>query len=787
MTELNRIRMSVLAQRCTDTESLKRLVSEHGWDLALFEDLHRERFGTIVTSVDFFEEYLNGLLVGGWSSVDHLRSNVEQCFTHLVRRTDASTNSQRPGYGLVVGRIQSGKTAHMLGLAAKCFTPNRTEDWHQRDLVIVLSGLIEDLRIQTLSRGKNAGFRGVTVFPENDFKPSNDIAKSALRSVLDAPPGLMIIKKNHVILETLVECLNDPDIHHKLVQRRVVVIDDEADHASIDSGHAESGQADEITRTNRAVRSLLQALMCGASSPWYIGYTATPYSNLLMEADPAERSSVFGHSLFPRDFIYCVHPQPEGHFDNETIFHRDSAQAINPIDLADNDIVGEERVIRTIVLLHVLSRVYRQSQVSGPFHHSSMIHQSLAVEDHTVACETVQRVITDACSQSLDLLKIEAIHVAEKFYPDLVAEFAILIDGETDLGVSVLYRELQRIEVIKLNSDVPTTSDINQTQYPSDLNYPEGGNKSVIVVGGTKLSRGLTLEGLTISWLCRQSSTPKYDTLLQMARWCGFRTGYENLVRILMPTPLIEAYTLITDVEMRLRNDLIEIGTSSAPLQETHWIREYRGMEVSGRIPDSVRRRSPDSTLLPSVYHTRSLAEDFLIQTAKEIQEQRFDEYQFLISQLPEDLIEKNSYSIAKDIDSSIIQNFLFAYLQQYISGSREEQQLYAIVNAIDEHLDLTWNVAFTSSLPTSKGARRAGQFYLRFGSLDPSIIDLDHEWDIRTNPLLMLNVESPDSKIAGVPVYQDNGIPIVVSSIFIPMSMEPSGFEELARPMEEE
>lgn len=106
-----------------------------------------------------------------------------------------------------------------------------------------------------------------------------------------------------------------------------------------------------------------------------------------------------------------------------------------------------------------------------------------------------------------------------------------------------LYAAVTRIKVRTVNGSAGDILDYVDNQA-------EGLN--VIAVGGDKLSRGLTLEGLSVSYYLRASKM--YDTLMQMGRWFGYRPGYLDLCRLYTTDELIRWYRHITSAGEELRN-----------------------------------------------------------------------------------------------------------------------------------------------------------------------------------------------------------------------------------------
>lgn len=785
---MSRISRSLIAQQVATKSELAQIALEQGWSDEEILLATEERFGTKTREINRFNTYTTNLIANGWEeqSIDFLKRNVENCASVLFSKNQIIPTDRHCGYGLVIGRIQSGKTAHMLGLAAKLLDNNLDGEWNRCHLVIILSGLIEDLRIQTLNRARDAKIPNVSIFPDIDFKPSDTTSKIELMDALTSESGIMIIKKNHEILEELNRFLMSNAVEDLLLDRRIVIIDDECDHASIDSGHAEAGESDEITRTNRAVRSIIQSCSISDQKCWYIGYTATPYSNLLMHTDPEyERSDIYGRPLFPRDFIYCIDEQPQGHFDNETLFYGDFDGAIWPTETPGVRSIEEDQLLEEFLLLHVVSRIIRSGQEEGIFQHTTMIHASRNVDDHMLVSDTISSKIDTMLARDYHELEHSAREVVGRFYQNFIQEYHANNAPIDDYSESRVKDELGLIEIIKLNSDNP--QNIDALAYPSELIYPDNESKSFVVVGGQKLSRGLTLEGLVISWLARTSQDPKYDTMLQMARWCGFREPYEDLIRIFLPRETIEHYSHITEVEIRLRNDLYDSGAFSNPLEELHWIREYNGMLISGKIPDTVRRRQSGGGLVPSDYYSQNLAEDFIYNDCIRIQQNRLESFIDLELELGEKSLAQNGYDIFKGINSFTISDFLRVFASDYPIDSPQKTQLELLIEACESNSDAKWNVCVCQNRETRMGYRSNGRLHLRQGTQRFSLLDLDDGRRNREFPMLLVHSENPATENAGISVYSDNRINIIHIAVFLPQSMAPEVFYEVARPSEEE
>ena len=274
-----------------------------------------------------------------------LRSSIEACKRRMNKREVAkiggehdSTQSQH--YGLVVGRIQSGKTGHMIGLALLCLEyPFRLSNEELRhdgapaSVVVIFTGLIDDLRRQTYDRIHNDidgySLENIIIGPsrENDLTQNKQFQKEITEFFSDRKnidkQLVLVLKKNHKVIEKLIHILDSVAEPRKRKLRDVIVIDDECDYASMDANNADQDMTASETTTNLRLRTLLATFRDAnkfKTRCWYIGYTATPFSNIL--TNPHGVSSEGYPTLFPRGFIYPI-PKVPVHLDNEFYFNDD--------------------------------------------------------------------------------------------------------------------------------------------------------------------------------------------------------------------------------------------------------------------------------------------------------------------------------------------------------------------------------------------------------------------------------------------------------------------------------
>ncbi|MFF7262179.1 Z1 domain-containing protein [Streptomyces sp. NPDC008159] len=502
--------------------------------------------------------------------------------------------------GLVIGQVQSGKTGHYIGLAAKAVDAGYR-------LIVILAGIHNDLRSQTqlrvdegllgfdtqhLMRSDEAGASrrriGAGAMSHAKQLPSASLTNSSEKGDFDRRtaakanlpigsfPVILVIKKHRKIIDNLREWVtsthgqHDPETGRDIVRNApLFVIDDEADNASINTSKDSDTDPSKI---NAAVRMLLNSF----DKASYVGYTATPFANIYI--DPDANHNEYGQDLFPEGFIRTLRA-PSNYLGPERVFglRTDDVEEENvePLPLvrevkdADSWLPGKHKSghepadtlpasLREAVNSFVLSCASRHARGQLTEHNSMLVH----VTRFTAVQEIVRTQIDDSLRLIKDSLRDrhgsaadarmeefralwERDHVPTTAY--FTADDAARLTWE-EVAPHVL-PALRKIEVKAVNGAARDALDYYK--------HREKG-LSVIAVGGEKLSRGLTLEGLTVSYYLRASKT--YDTLLQMGRWFGYRPGYEDLCRLYTTAPLKRAYVEITAATDELRREVEEMA-----------------------------------------------------------------------------------------------------------------------------------------------------------------------------------------------------------------------------------
>lgn len=482
--------------------------------------------------------------------------------------------------GMVVGHVQSGKTANYAGLICKAADAGYK-------LVVVVAGLHNNLRNQTQERldedfvGRDsarinvdpaqrlvgvgrldATYRPVTFTTAlSDFK--KNFAQQLGVALHDlTTPAVFVIKKNTNTLRNLLEWLKENSAHlgSETVDAPMLLIDDEADNASINISHSKG----EVSRINGQLRDLLKMF----DRSCYVGYTATPFANIFI--DPDSEDEMLGEDLFPRDFIVSLNP-PSNYFGPTRVFGGDSTEVIRYIDdhsdllplkhTIDFNITALPRSLVDALRSFVISRAIRLVRGHEAPHCSMLVNVSRFVAVQGKVANLLHEHLRDIQS-SVRLYGAlpEARALADSEMGDLhrvwELEFESIIP-DWSVVQELLHKAAAPISVVQVNS-----------RSSDSLSYKDHKvtGLNVVAVGGYSLSRGLTLEGLMTSYFLRNSMM--YDTLMQMGRWFGYRPDYDDLCRVWMPEEAEGWYAHITESIEMLRDELRSMEAMKATPQE---------------------------------------------------------------------------------------------------------------------------------------------------------------------------------------------------------------------------
>ncbi len=514
--------------------------------------------------------------------------------------------------GLVVGQVQSGKTANYTGLICKAVDSGYK-------MIIVLAGVHNNLRSQTQLR-LDEGFLGFDTQHERAFRENNlwigvgridqnSVAHSLTSSLSDFNVGaanaiginfntnepiIAVVKKNGRILDRLLQWLSaqtvEIDGSRVIRNKSLLLIDDEADYASINTRPENDG----TTRINGLIRDIIRLF----DKSGYVGYTATPFANIFIPIENDE--------LFPRDFIINL-PTPSNYIGPDRIFgfqlveNHEVSETVLPIvnridDFTDfvpnghrNGDTLPQNLPQSLLLAikcFILTCAIRRLRGQENMHNSMLVH----VSRYVIWQRHIAVIIQNAFDfyrrgiamniPSVILEMQQTFEVDTDSYKSFKTTSQLILDLEReDIDPHVTVHEWQ--DVLPHLNEAAARIQVREINGGSAdaLNYYDHKNGlSVIAIGGDKLSRGLTLEGLSISYYLRASRM--YDTLMQMGRWFGYRPGYVDLCRLFTSRELNEWFCHIALASEELRNEfdyMVDV-VGSTPEQYALRVRTHPGV-----------------------------------------------------------------------------------------------------------------------------------------------------------------------------------------------------------------
>lgn len=493
-------------------------------------------------------------------------------------------NSTAPFFrrGLVIGDVQSGKTSTYTGLICKAADAGYK-------IVILLTGVTETLRYQTQKRiesgiigisisglkdknktkkftrvgvGKDKGPIKVTAMTslEYDFIGSIDQITTSLS---DHQLVMFIVKKNTKVLGKLYSWLYNMNAEsdNKKIHYPMLMIDDEADNASINT----SKEEEDPTKTNEIIRKLAHVF----TQTTYIGFTATPYANVFINPDTTEE--MLNDDLFPKNFIYVLEP-PSNYIGATKIFGKEATHSDSLVWIQDIEEPIEDEYydydrnfyfkhkkewcgllpmsLKTSVYCFFLANVVRDLRGDILEPRTMMINISRFVKVQRFVKGVIETLFNEVYheiktnfsdniehNKSLPLF-IELKECWDKYYSKIEIDWIEILKKDN------LVAAIENIEVLVINSG----------KNSGKLDYEKNPHLRAIAVGGLALSRGLTLEGLLVSYFYRNTST--YDVLMQMGRWFGYRKNYEDLFRIWTSKKSADWYNEISENTEDLKKDI---------------------------------------------------------------------------------------------------------------------------------------------------------------------------------------------------------------------------------------
>jgi len=668
-------------------------------------------------------EYLLDQVGRSPAAVEGTDDDSDRVLSHLEdpRASGPETFDTR---GLVLGHVQSGKTENFSALIAKA-----ADVGYQ--VIIVLSGVHNGLRQQTQRRlERELGLRNVhpgVGLPEagrrwnnpttddlgGDFYPGTSDP-----SILQGNEKVIfIVKKWHTILNTLIQFVREADMPPHLP---VLVIDDEADQASINTGgnrqpiddliDADASPVDlenetDPSTTNRLIRDLLGQFPRVA----YVAYTATPFANVLID-HRAEDREVF-EDLYPRDFLLTLFPRP-GYVGSSRLFGRDSLDGtpegaedgldvirfipdpempmITPQGVKVADFVPTAPPsLEQAFLDWLLSTAGMLARADGDVPSSMLIHVHQRTEiQNALKPQVAEMVRTIRNEWRYDRRGPLRDRMRARWDEDFRA-----VTRRTDAGRDSAFDDIEEHVDRLLRDGVPVLA-LN-SRSGDVLDYEQDPNIKAVLIGGNRLSRGTTLEGLTVSYYVRE--TPYMDTLLQMGRWFGYREWYVDLTR-LWTTPILASW--FRDIALReyeLRQQIMQAELEGlSPRQVGYRIRSHPAMMVTAQNKMGAGRQERLSYAGRMIQTTR-----FRLRDRGWLSENR-NAARVLLAGLGQHETDASGIPLWRHVPWEAVYTFLQAYATVQDRTSFDAGAAASYVKAQVGHNELlVWNVAIAEQAST--------------------------------------------------------------------------------------
>lgn len=495
----------------------------------------------------------------GWD--DEAIASIHESSSEVVSLLANPKSESFHHRGLVVGYVQSGKTANMTAVIAKAVDAGY-------NLIVLLGGVTNKLRAQTQRRIENDIVNRhrplwqlyTTEKDDGDYTyPMN----GSFTMPVEGRAQLVVMKKITSRLETfrrtIVDDKGKPKTHPAILKHlKVLLIDDECDQASVNSADNDY----DMTRINAEIRKIIRALPAVS----YVGYTATPFANVFIDPYPLNQNDL--DDLYPEDFITAL-PRTAGYFGAREVFgfgpdNPDAPESpeeagrnmirnvpseklsfLRPARATDRDTFHPQMTeeLEKAILWFLISCAIRRARGQHDKHMTMLVHTSPNIIQHNRMAKLIESWLEEH-RKELTNGSGELHNKMDQLFQKETRLVPLEYGGASSLEdlIPHLTNALEALEFAVENGE--SLERLDYTQEP----------KTYIVVGGTVLARGLTLEGLSVSFFLRTSM--QYDTLLQMGRWFGYRHGYEDLPRLWTTDDLASNFRALARIEEEIREDI---------------------------------------------------------------------------------------------------------------------------------------------------------------------------------------------------------------------------------------
>lgn len=683
---------SFYAITVNDSQMISKNYTEEKWYTKIKNEIEHEHWDAYKTYL-IDEKNFNPNIVSqlGDETLDYKLMNS------LGNPNDDSNFLKR---GLVIGDVQSGKTSTYIGLMCKAADAGYKA-------FIMLTGTVESLRSQTQERVEE-GFIGIDITkgkPVGVGKNKENKVTSLTSRISDfngnkdqnfinfSTPTVLVVKKNATNLKKLKNWL----IKVGARSAPLLMIDDESDNASINT----NAEKEDPTTINKSIREILDSF----DKANYVGFTATPFANVFI--DPTYDEDMENQDLFPEDFIVTLSP-PSNYIGANSIYldnskYKDQLRYIEDAGHTIDDgfdfyskhkkeWAGElpESLTDAIYAFYIVNAI-RDINGDKETHRSMLINISRFTDVQKYTKSNVESIHTKAYAAiKYDLheykIPYENNKILKRIYSIWQKEYSNLSISWSEVSLAI-FKSIEDIKIKVINSD----------KSSDKLEYTGSNSVRVIAIGGLALSRGLTLEGLIISYFYRNTST--YDVLMQMGRWFGYRNGYEDLFRIWTCENSSEWYKEIALATNQLREDMDTMAKTEKKPSE-FGIRVRHDCSQLGITSQNKMRNTNSET--EQLYYWGGMFETPYLHSDFDIHQSNYDNFIKIIETLENN---NNQISIIpnlagktkmiQDVNKQIIIDLLNKVDTSEHNNKFDRKQIINFIDStFDDILD-KWDIAF--------------------------------------------------------------------------------------------
>lgn len=625
--------------------------------------------------------------------------NIDTASTNVVANLSRPHGDESESVkGMVVGYVQSGKTTNYSAVIAKAIDSGYR-------LIVVLAGIHNNLRLQTEKRltkeisdqRPEAATNLTKVDEKGDF--SRKLSVRAERA-LGRQDGfaIAVLKKNASVLRSFDFWLSEAR-EETLHSCPILLIDDESDFASVNTADIDA----EPTTINRLIRTIFSKFKTST----YVGYTATPFANIFIDANVED-------DLYPRDFLLTL-DKPMHYFGSEELFGSESLSGngdkqalpvvrIIPDDEANNYAVNRKKTykseyfseigdsLRTAILSFFISGSIRLARGQCSQHITMLIHTSNLTEVHNKIHELVSDFVNEfkvASGKNLGNIKDEL--------QDLYANDFLPLCKSLNVSELLIFDDVWN-SLFEFIKDLKIIVDNSKSE--ERLSFEGEHALWGIVIGGNTLSRGLTIEGLTVSYYVRNARG--YDTLLQMGRWFGYRPRYVDLTRVFVTEDLFSKFFHLATVENEIREEIRALAENDErPIDVAIRIRRHPDMMITSNLK---MRSASDASL---TYSGTKIQERYVLPECSQAQTRNLTAVYNLVKSINRLKIPRwkssfkyfEAYHIYKNVQSELILQFLDEYQFSDANVKFDKRLLKSYIFDLNQVSELQqWSVAFVSS-----------------------------------------------------------------------------------------